>query len=334
MIASTALVARREIDPVEIEIFADLLNRISRFRSLANHAYGGMSGFALDDQKALYRTLGLRHMLSFDERLEVVNRQRFNRPTMLHRVTNATVREFASEWPQKFVDEGIEDADGHILWIRSDGSAEVGRSVRDFQQMVGSLGRYGIARTTIAVDYNDWAAEPADEAGPRRTADQVRAAVAQRVRDFLSEHLEESDLSRTMDNDGLCDSVACAFGNAASEAVGASTGIVFEPLSVIRYGANPSRITLTGMLIGLEERTALRERVEENGWPFASSRWSEVRDVILPDLTGRERLELERAGGDRAWAADKLLFDLDRATGVSGAFDGFCRFHRYLPSAA
>jgi hypothetical protein len=136
-----------------------------------------------------------------------------------------------------------------------------------------------------------------------------------------------------MDMDGLSACVASAFGNAASQAVGASTGIVFEPLSVIRYGGDPSRMTLTGMLLDLSDRAALRERVEEGEWPFASRHWSEVHDIILPDLTERERDDLESAGADPEWVASRLPFDLDKATGVNGALDSFHRLHRYLPSA-
>ena len=331
MTYTAALQALREIDPAELPIFAHLLMRVSRFASLSNHAYGAMSGFALDDQKKLYNTLGLQRMLSFDPDEHVVSRQRFNKPGRDGRTTIATFEQFAADWPQIFAEEGIEDVDNYILWVRRQSSEEIGQGVGYFQQMVGALPENGIARITLQIDYEAWAG-PLFDGGRRLAVVERRDEVRRKVAEHLADHLSTGDLASAMDEDGLQRVLAKAYGNAAATAIGTSTGITFEPLSVVAYGTGISSLTLTGMVVDTLKRETLRELIDEDGWPFASPTWADVNLVRLPDLTLRERFELEAARGDRTSALGRLHFDLDAATGGTGLFDSFARYHRFFPA--
>jgi hypothetical protein len=331
MTSTKALVAHREIDGIELSIFSDLLTRLSRFRSLSGHAYGGMSGFAMDDQRKLYRTLGERPMLSFDERQAVVARQRFNRPSIRSRVTISSFEHFATNWQRIFVEEGFEHACNHILWVRRDTADQVHQGVRLFQQMVSGLAVGSIARITLNIDYDDWGG-PLYAEGIRRLAIDRRAEVREKVLEYLGEFLDEQDMIGEFDEERLYGALALAYGTAAASAVGGPTGNTFEPVSVIRYGAGPVDMTLTGMVVATADRERLRKCVEEGDWPFASLGWGDIKNLRLPDVTSRERFELEASAGDRQAAQKRLHFDLDEATGEEGVFDNFSRYHRYLPA--
>lgn len=329
MSVSRALVANREIDPVEISIFGELLTRVSRFRSLSEHAYAGMSGFAVDDQKKLYHTLGIRRMMSFDPSIAIVSRQRFNKPIFESRFRRTTLEEFASGWSDAFVEEGLEGAGNYILWIRGGDADEIGREARHFQHMVGALPEDGLARITLRVEYDRWTG-PLVADGRRRTVRELHASVAGRLRDYLGDYLQEADYASPMDPEGLSRLLAKAFGAAAGKAVSGSTGLTFEPLSVVRYGATTSFVTISGMVLATESRALLRAHLHDGDWPFASSSWTEIADLRFPDLTSKERIELEALGDDRSAARLQLGFDLDEATGESGMFESFVRYHRFL----
>lgn len=331
MSASRAIIADREIDPVEIPLFGELLTRISRFRSLSNHAYAGMSGFAVDDQRKLYHTLGIRRMMSFDPSTAIVSRQRFNKPIFESRFRRTTLEEFASGWSQAFIEEGLEEAGNYILWIRGGDADEIGREARHFQQMVGALPEDGLARITLRVDYDSWTG-PLVADGRRRTVKELHGSVAERLRGYLGDYLQESDYNSSMGPEGLSRLLAKAFGTAGGMAVPGNTGLTFEPLSVVRYGAPTSFVTVSGMVLATGNRALLRSNLCEGDWPFASSSWTEVADLRFPDLTSKERIELETLGNDRAAARARLGFDLDEATGEVGLFDSFVRFHRFLPA--
>lgn len=332
MSSSKSLVSVRPIDPIELTIFSDLLSRVSRFHSLARFAYGGMSGFALDDLKKLSRELGLKRLLAFDEELEVFKRQQFNKPTASCRVRLETLNEFASTWQDIFLEEGIEDAESYILWVRRDPSEEIGQGVRYFQQLVSALPDYGIARVTLLVDFDKWAGPMFTGDGTRRTLAEREKDVSAKLKEHVSEFIKVGSVAERTDLDHLCKSLAAAYGNGAGMAIGSTSGRTFEPLSVVRYGVGLVEVTITGMVVPVSETAALRGQINEGEWPFASASWEEVRHVRLPDVTLRERLEIEAAEGDSVRALNRLGFDLDAATGEKGLFDSFSKHHRYLPT--
>jgi hypothetical protein len=289
-----------------------------------------MSGFALDDQKKLYRTLGTRRMLSFDPRTEVVARQRFNRPIQDSHCRISTLADFAADWPEIFVEEGYEEAGNFILWVRGGDIDEIGREARLFQQMVGALPENGLARISLTINYDQWVG-PAFEGSRRLTVTERRAYSATRLSDYLADFLQAGDADEALDEDRLCGLLAKAFGTAGGGSVSASAGLTFEPLSVVRYGTDPVVLTLSGMVVSTEKRAELRAHLEEGGWPFASDAWTDVTSLRFPDLTMKERIELEAAGGNPHAALTQLGFELDGVTQIPSLFDSFVRYHRFLP---
>jgi hypothetical protein len=269
-------------------------------------------------------------MISFDPRVAVVARQRFNRPIQESRFRRTTLEEFATDWSEAFVEEGFEAARNFILWVRGGDVDQIGREARHFQHMVSALPENGLARITLRIDYELWTG-PAFSDGRRRTVQELHASVAEKLRDYLGDYLQMADYDAPMNEEGLGRLLAKAFGTAGGIAVGGSTGLTFEPVSVVRYGTAPSFVTISGMVVAAANRHLLRPHLEEGGWPFASSSWTEVADLRFPDLTPKERIELEAAGGARASAGMHLRFDLDEATEETGLFDSFVRYHRFFP---
>jgi len=331
MNSSKALVAVRSMDSIELTIFSDLLLRISRFRSLTRFAYGGMSGFALDDLKKLSRDIGLTRLLAFDGGTEVYKRQKFNKPTASTKVRLETLDEFASNWQESFAEEGIEDAESFIFWVRRSASEDIGQGVRYFQQLVSSLPDYGIARITLVIEFDDWAGPSFSADGSRRTLAEREASVSAKLAEHVSEFVEVGSIPVRTDLDGLCKTLSLAYGNGAAMAVGTAAGRTFEPLSVVRYGVGSVELTLSGMVVPVSEAPELRGHLVDGEWPFASEAWEEIRHVRLPDVTLKERLVLEESEGEADRANQRLGFNLDVAAGESGLFESFSKLHRFLP---
>lgn len=326
-----SLIGARLIDAIELTIFVDLLNRVQRVGSLANHAYGAMSGFALDDQRRLYRSLGLTRLLAFGAGAALTQRQMFNKPIAIARRVEAGFDEIVSRWQQLFEEEGIEDVDKFILWVRRDAAEDAASGPRQFQQLAGSIGLDGILRITLEIDFDKWAG-PEFRGGERLVVADRQEAVRARVESELADFLAPADYGAPMNLNNLCVVVAKAYGNAAADEVAGNTGRIFEPISVVRYGSNPVEITLTGMVTASRNKKALRHAIADGDWPFASAGWDDVKTLLVPDITVKERIELEKIGNDRARVLTDLGFDLDVVTGEAGVFESFARFHRYLPT--
>jgi hypothetical protein len=326
-----SLVGARLIDTIDLTIFVDLLNRVQRVSSIANHAYGAMSGFALDDQRRLYRSLGLTRLLAFGADAPLAQRQMFNKPIAIARRVEAGFDDIVSRWQQLFENEGMENVDKFILWVRRDAADDPASGPRQFQQLAGSIGLDGILRITLEVDFDAWAG-PEYRGGARMTVADRQEAARARVESEFADFLAPADYDAPMDLNALCVAVAKAYGNAAAEEVSGATDRIFEPLSVVRYGVDPVEITLTGMVTVSRKKKALRNAIADGDWPFASTAWGDLKTLLVPDLTVKERIELEKIGDNRARALTDLGFDLDVVTGEAGVFDSFVRFHRYLPT--
>ncbi len=326
-----SVVGARSIDAIDLAIFVDMLNRVQRVCSVANHAYGAMSGFALDDQRRLYRSLGLTRLLAFGDDGALAQRQLFNKPIVSARRAQAGFDDIVSGWHQFFEDEGIEDADKFILWLRRDAADAPASGPRQFQELAGSIGLDGILRITLEIDFDAWAG-PLYRDGMRLTVADRQEGARARVESELSDFLTPSDYAAPMDLQALCIAIAKAYGNAAAEEVAGATDRIFEPLSVVRYGATPVEITLTGMVTVAKKRKALRAAIVDGAWPFASTTWDDLKTLLVPDLTVKERIELEKIGDNRARVLTDLGFDLDTVVGQAGVFESFVRFHRYLPT--
>lgn len=326
-----SLVAARLIDTIDLTVFIDLLHRVSRVCSVADHAYGAMSGFALDDQRRLYRTFGMTKLLAFGADRSLNQRQMFNKPIADARRVEADFEAIVDRWQQLFESEGIEDVDKFILWVRRNASVDPASGPRQFEALAGSIGLDGVLRITLEVDFDAWAG-PEYQGGVRLTAADRQEVVRSRVEAELSDFLAPGDYVDPMDQRALCLAIARAYGNAASQEVAEGADRIFEPLSVVSYGDNPVEITLTGMVISTKKQKKIQGAIREGNWPFASSGWGDVKTLLVPDLTVRERIELEKIGDNRARALNDLGFDLDVVTGEPGLFESFARYHRYLPT--
>lgn len=325
-----SLIAARSIDAIDLTLFIDLLNRVSRVRSIADHAYGAMSGFALDDQKRLYRAFGLTKLLAFGADTLLNQRQMFNKPIAEARRVEADFDDVVDRWQQLFEDEGIEGVEKFILWLRRDAFVDPASGPRQFEELAGSIGVDGILRITLEVDFDAWAG-PEYEGGVRLTLSDRQENARSRIEAELSDFLAPADYAGPIDQHALCRVIAKAYGNAASEQVAEGADRVFEPLSVVRYGTAPIELTLTGMVVPTKKQKKIRGAISEGNWPFASADWADIKTVLVPDLTVKERIELEKIGDNRARALSELGFDLDDLT-EPGVFDSFARFHRYLPT--
>ncbi|TPE62585.1 hypothetical protein FJQ54_05185 [Sandaracinobacter neustonicus] len=326
-----SMVGARSIDVFDLAIFVDLLNRVQRVCSVTNHAYGAMSGFALDDQRRLYRALGLKRLLAFSTDVSLAQRQMFNKPISDARRVHADFDDIVSNWHDLFENEGIEDTDKFILWLRRDAANNPASGPRQFQELANSIGLDGILRITLEIDFDVWAG-PLYRDNARLTVAEREEVARARVESELSDFLAPSDYSNPMDLHALCIAVAKAYGNAAAAGVAGATDRIFEPMSVVRCGADPVEITITGMVIRPKRKKALRNAITDGAWPFASATWDDLKILLVPDLTVRERIELEKIGNNRALAVTSLGFDLDEIIGQVGVFDSFIQFHRYLPT--
>ncbi len=147
------------------------------------------------------------------------------------------------------------------------------------------------------------------------------------LRTYLPTSIKADDLGE----EGIAVALAQTFGRAAGRAVRGHR--TFEPLSIVRYADGQQMLTMTGAIVELAERTYLRAKLGLANWPFASTSWSDVEYIAVPDLSARERLYLERnAHLGAAALATTLHFDFEAAAEMPGFVEKFRRYYRHYPA--
>ena len=314
---------------VDRRLFLELLNRYERWRSLEDHAYVSMAAFAMEDQRLVHRLLGIERLLAFDMDPDIVGRQLFNRPTELAKCVTSTATDMVKDIVSSVEAAGIPDAEGYVVWLDYTDPKQIGAQVADFHKLLGQLGPDDIVRITVNANY-DWWAGKSYPSNPVPIDERQRRAFA-KLQTELKTYFPTTIKADELGEEGIAVALAQTFGRAAAKAVKGHRS--FEPLSIVRYADGQQMLTMTGAIVEFAERADLRAKLGLANWPFASTSWSDVKYLAVPDLTARERLYLERNAhlGAAALAAS-LDFDFEAAAEMPGFVDNFRRYYRHYPA--
>ena len=314
---------------VDRRLFLELLNRYERWRSLEDHAYVSMAAFAMEDQRLVHRLLGIERLVAFDMDKDVVGRQLFNRPTSGTKCVSSTATSMVKDIELSVQAAGILDAEGYIVWLDYTDPKQIGTQVADFHKLLTQLGTNDIVRVTVNANYDWWAGKSYPSNPVPIDVRQARAfnKLTKELKTYLPTTIKADDLGE----EGIAVALAQTFGRAAGAAIKGRR--IFEPLSIVRYADGQQMLTITGTVVELAERAALRAKLGLGTWPFASTNWSDVKYLAVPDLTARERLYLERnAHVGAAGLSAALQFDFEAAAEMPGFIDNFRRYYRHYPA--
>jgi hypothetical protein len=152
----------------------------------------------------------------------------------------------------------------------------------------------------------------------------------QRMGDFLpswatSDHMTAAGLPRVL---------AESFAGSALKALPVGGANVFCPLSIVRYADGQQMLSITGTLVARGEENELLRRLDLQSWPFASTDWKTIHELVVPDLTVRERLFLERGVITRS--AGELVAELGFETAsdvkIAEFLENYKSYYRFYPT--
>ncbi len=314
---------------VDRRIFVDLLSRVERWRPLNDYVYLSMGAYPLEDHKLVHRILGMRNLITFDYDDEVVARQVFNRPVASCHCLMKNSGEVVAQLDGLIAECGIEP-EGVVVWLDYTDPKKLGTQVREFQTLLDKMGHGDIVRVTV-------------NAHPNELADGLRTAVPveekresqftklkRRIEDFLPSWVTAADMTA----ETLPRVLAESFSSAALAAIPATSNLVVSPLSIVRYADGQQMLSITAMLCERDQVSAMREQTGIDAWPFGSPNWSTVHNLIVPALTLREKLFLEREalGKSSADIAKELGFKTASDISIDEFLENYRMYYRFYPS--
>ncbi len=318
---------------VDRRLFLALLARSERWVDLNRHVYVSMGAYSLEDHKLVHRLLGITRLLTFDMKPAVVARQKFNRPAGGCKCVCLKSGDFTTDVPGAVQRAGIRGAKGYVVWLDYTSPSGIPIQLREFHTLVAQFAPGDIVRVTVNAAFNHWAGVGQRTDGSAVPLVERQATALERLREKLDEYMPIDIKAEELDAAGIAVVLSKAFEIAANKGVPSHSGNVLEPISVMRYTDGQQMLSMTSIVVSRDKRAKMRKQMALKNWPFASTDWGDVKSLIVPDLTVRERLYLEQNARKTNAQIEKAVgFDFDHVTEKPGFIENFKQYYRHYPA--
>jgi hypothetical protein len=278
---------------VDRRLFLDLLSRYERWKPLSKFAYVSMGAYALEDHKMIHRIIGLTRLVAFDFDDAVVARQKFNRPIDSCRCIKKSSGDLIAELQSILTGFDFDDADGLVIWLDYTDPSELGKQIREFETLLSRLRVGDVVRITLNAHLSALGDSRGADGRPILASD-LRAKRFQKLKDRIGDYLPSWATEELVTEGGLPRLLSGSLAASALKALPVGGANSFVPLSLVRYADGQQMLSVTGAVVASGDESALMERLHIETWPFASANWEKIHQLVVPVLTVRERLFLER----------------------------------------
>lgn len=318
---------------VDRRLFLDLLTRFERWKPLGDYVYVSMGAYPLEDHKLIHRHLGITRLIAFDLEEKIVARQTFNKPIEACYCLHKKSGEVISNLDAILSDCSFSESKGVIVWLDYTSPEQLGQQIREFETLLNKLRAGDLVRVTVN-------AQPyalLDPQLPGTTpllVTERREIQFKKLKDRIGDFLPSETSADDMTQEGLPLALSKSFGAAALKAFPATGENIFCPLSIIRYADGQQMLSITGTVIARSDKDPFLEKLDLKSWPFASTDWPNVHRLLVPALTVRERLFLER--GIMSKSASDLVAELGFEAASDIQIDEFLEsyksYYRFYPT--
>jgi hypothetical protein len=292
-----------------------------------------MGAYPLEDHKLIHRHLGINQLVAFDLDKNIVARQTFNRPIETCYCLHKESGDLISNLDSILKDCSFTSNNGIIIWLDYTDPKKIAHQFQEFQALLGKLRTGDLVRITVNAHPHSLLNAQSDGDQPMQAAqrrDNQFKNLSEKIGDFLPSGTSADQMTR----DELPRIISRALGAAALKVLPATGENTFCPLSIIRYADGVQMLSVTGTVTARKDVDEMLTKIDLEAWPFASVDWSKVHPLLVPVLTVRERLMLER--GILNKSADDLVTELgfDSASDIQMAefLESYKSYYRFYPT--
>jgi hypothetical protein len=318
---------------VDRRLFLDLLTRYERWRPLAEYAYVSMGAYPLEDHKLIHRTIGIKKLIAFDLDGDVVARQHFNKPIESCYCLQKKSGELIAQLDSILTDCSFPAENGLVIWLDYTDPTKIGEQIREFEALLDKSRAGDVVRVTVNAHPHAFLEESSSDAKPL-LAEEKRKKQFQKLETRIGDFLPSWAKPENMTSEELPLVISEAFSAAALKALPVNGVNVFVPLSIIKYADGQQMLSITGAVVRRGDETAMLDRLELEGWPFASADWRTIHQLVVPHLTVRERLFLER--GVISKSPEDLMkelgFEVAADVRITDFLENYKSYYRFYPT--
>lgn len=307
---------------VERELFFELLLLSQEGlpgRDLSRYCYASMGGRFMEDLKTANRILKIKKLYSIEKDKIVFGRQLFNKPLSWISCRLQSSEEFIDGLDELYLEL---DYPNFVIWLDYAVANKRGSQLTEWQTLVSKMADYDIAKITLNANIRTLmgaAGETSDiESGEMASGSAIEKAqreALKRLEDQLGSFMPSGVSAADMRNDRFPLSLAEAVRIASVKGMGGKSRSRIVPLSLVSYSDGHQMLTVTVVHLpkAAAEAFAGATKLSEK-WPFHSADWKDVHKISLPDLSMKERFEIDQKLGRHPpdLIHQKLPFKLDK----------------------
>lgn len=315
---------------VERQLFLDILDFVRVWNGPSKYLYAAMGGRFLEDFKQINSRFAIEHMISIEYDETTRQRQDFNRLGFIECRKQSSgqfidgVDRLVAEDPDKRL----------LIWLDYTEANKRGKQLGEFRKLVSKLSSGDIAKITLnsnpqsyrsrasvlsRKDFNTYLRVPESPthkdfdsylssiissneneigAGPERSFamsdSDYEAVCIGNLKLQLGEYIPTEDVtSEQLESESFASLLAGSVKLAALK--GVCTGLQLLPLGIFRYrDGEHQMLTVTTIVADKVLAKTINEDQVFAEWPFRASSWQNVHELLVPEISSKERHHIER----------------------------------------
>ena len=265
---------------VERGLFIQSLRKINKYMNISDHRYIGFGGPFLEDFKVLHHELKISDMVCIEVEENVRLRQKFNKPLscidFFDRACSAT----------EFINEYNFDKTS-IVWLDFVSFNDLNQQLSDVSRLLSNLDHGDIFKVTLN-------SNPANLGNADNDAN-LHEFRLEKFRELVTSEYEPHGLTEeSMYSKKFSSTLLKALSRAVSKGMASTPNLEVVPLSAFVYEDGQKMLTAMGVILDKSEKEEFLEKTRIDTWPYYSGSWGEPKNITLPALSARERLQVEQ----------------------------------------
>jgi hypothetical protein len=275
----------------------DLVKRGVPNHDMSRYAYASMSGKFMDDLKLAHRVLKITKLYSIEQDRIVFGRQLFNKPLSWIQCRLQSSEDFIDNFDTLCEELGYPK---FIVWLDFAAANKRGAQLSELQALIAKLADYDVVKITLNADIRTLLSTPADESDQQisvQAADRAREDALAKLSRQLGEFCPSDINLDHMRNDGLPNLLAESVRIAAVKGMTGQPRSRIIPLTINRYSDGHQMLTVTAIVLPKDAEEDFWSDTKLQTWPFISNDWNKIHSITVPDLSFREKLEIDQKLG-------------------------------------
>ncbi|WP_198118970.1 O-methyltransferase [Massilia rhizosphaerae] len=308
----------RQNKAIERGLFVDLLSRIGRYRNISKYTYIGFGGPFMEDFKLLHNEIKISKMISLEVDKNVLARQAFNLPLACIELRNKKSGDF-------LVSHAFSGS--NIVWFDYAIPKDLPTQLAEVESLVSKLSAGDIVKITLN-------ANPSSLGEPTNTTEDLldyRAKIAQqRLATYAPSNIDGDSVK----SNSYPTLLLRALENSMKAGLSGTADLILQPLTAFIYADGQQMLTATAIILKKGHRKDFILKSRLYAWEYQCIDWKKPISISIPDLSLKERLEIESLlpGATPADIQAKLGYFIGNKKDALGLMENFVRYYRLSPS--